>query len=150
MSSEVIESAEVIENIEAIENAKVIKNIEATENAEDMQDSEELYEKKDDYILVTSYAKYRSLNKNLADIFKFGWKIKLQILHDIISNLNHIHYKRYLHQDLHLENILLKEDYETYIINLGLSKPLDEKDQDHINGVLPYIAPELFQRKPYT
>ena len=108
-------------------------------------------EKTKDYILVLSYAKYGSLSKNLTDIFKFEWKLKLKILRDIISNLNRIHSKKYLHRDIHPGNILLKEDYEAYITDLGLSKPLDEKEQDeHIHGVLPYIALELFQKQPYT
>ncbi|KAF0450391.1 kinase-like domain-containing protein [Gigaspora margarita] len=108
-------------------------------------------EKTNNYILVLSYIVYRSLNKNLIDIFKFEWKIKLKILHDIASNLGHIHSKGYLHRDLHLGNILLKENYEAYITDLGLSKPLDEKEQEErIHGVLPYIAPELFQKNPYT
>ncbi|RIB09966.1 kinase-like domain-containing protein, partial [Gigaspora rosea] len=76
---------------------------------------------------------------------------KLQILHDIVSNLYRIHSKGYLHRDLHPGNILLKENYEAYITDLGLSKPLDEKEQeDRIHGVLPYVAPELFQKNPYT
>ena len=103
-------------------------------------------EKTKDYILVLSYAKYGSLSKNLTDIFKFEWKLKLKILSDIISNLNRIHSKGYLHRDIHPGKILLKKDYEAYITDLGLSKPLDEKEQeDRIYGVLPYIAPELFQ-----
>ena len=45
----------------------------------------------------------------------------------------------------------MKEDYEAYITDLGLSKPLDEKEQEeHIHGVLPYIAPELFYKQLYT
>src|SRR6185437_10011647 len=68
-----------------------------------------------------------------------------------MSNLYRIHSKKYLHRDLHPGNILLKENYEAYITDLGLSKPLDEKEQDErIHGVLPYIAPELFQKIPYT
>src|SRR5260364_145122 len=73
------------------------------------------------------------------------------MLHDIVSNLYRIHSKGYLHRDLHLGNILLKENYEAYITDLGLSKPLEEKEQEEcIHGVLPYIAPELFQKTPYT
>src|SRR5260364_70314 len=73
------------------------------------------------------------------------------MLHDIVSNLYRIHSKGYLHRDLHPGNILLKENYEAYITDLGLSKPLDEKEQEErIHGVLPYISPELFQKKPYT
>src|SRR5260363_2778 len=68
-----------------------------------------------------------------------------------MSNLYRIHTKGYLHRDLHPGNILLKENYEAYITDLGLSKPLDENEQDErIHGVLPYIAPELFQKNPYT
>ncbi|RIB29708.1 kinase-like domain-containing protein [Gigaspora rosea] len=108
-------------------------------------------EKTNDYILVLNYAKYGSLSKNLSNIFKFEWKIKLKILHDIVSNLYHIHSKGYLHRDLHPGNILLKENYEAYITDLGLSKPLDEKEQEgRIHGVLPYVAPELLQKKSYT
>ena len=58
-------------------------------------------EKTKDYILVLSYAKYGSLSKNLTNIFKFEWKIKLKILHNIVSNLDCIHSKGYLHQDLY-------------------------------------------------
>ncbi|RIB21570.1 kinase-like domain-containing protein [Gigaspora rosea] len=108
-------------------------------------------EKTKDYILVLSYAKYGSLSKNLTDIFKFEWKLKLKMLHDIISNLNRIHSKEYLHRDIHPGNILLKEDYKAYITDLDLSKPFDEKEQkERIHGVLSYIAPELFQKQPYT
>ncbi|RIB09965.1 kinase-like domain-containing protein, partial [Gigaspora rosea] len=76
---------------------------------------------------------------------------KLRILHNIVSNLYRIHSKGFLHRDLHPGNILLKKNYEAYITDLGLSKPLDEKEQEErIHGVLPYIAPELFQKIPYT
>ncbi|CAG8851731.1 9084_t:CDS:1, partial [Gigaspora margarita] len=34
-----------------------------------------------------------------------------------------------IHRDLHPGNILLKENYDAYITDLGLSKPLDEKEQ---------------------
>ncbi|RIB05840.1 kinase-like domain-containing protein [Gigaspora rosea] len=91
-----------------------------------------------DYILVLSYAKYGSLSKNLANILKFKWKIKLKILHNIISNLDHIHSNKYLHQDIHSGNILLKEDYEAYITDLGLSKPLDEKEQDDPSDIYSF------------
>ncbi|RIB30110.1 kinase-like domain-containing protein [Gigaspora rosea] len=108
-------------------------------------------EKTNDYILVLSYAKNGSLSKNLVDIFKFEWKLKLKILRDIISNLYRIHFKKYLHRDLHPGNIQLRQDYEAYITDLGLSKPLDEEEQEErTHGVLPYIALELFQKQPYT
>ncbi|KAF0468066.1 serine/threonine protein kinase [Gigaspora margarita] len=104
-----------------------------------------------DYILVLCYAKYGSLSKNLTNIFKFEWEIKLRVLHDILSNLYRIHSKGYLHRDLHPGNILLKEKYDAYITDLGLSKPFDEKEQEeHIHGVLPYISRRNSFKKSHT
>ncbi|RIB13399.1 DDE superfamily endonuclease-domain-containing protein [Gigaspora rosea] len=78
-------------------------------------------------------------------------RLHRRILRDIITNLARIHSKKYLHRDLHSGNILLKENYDAYITDLGLSKPLDEEEQEeHIHGVLPYLAPELFQKQKYT
>ncbi|KAF0450383.1 kinase-like domain-containing protein [Gigaspora margarita] len=71
--------------------------------------------KTNDYILVLSYAKYGSLSKNLTNIFKFEWKIKLKILHDIASNLSHI--RSYSFAPV----IALVLELETFILNISNS-----------------------------
>ncbi|CAG8545474.1 13218_t:CDS:2 [Ambispora leptoticha] len=50
-----------------------------------------------------------------------------------------------MHRDLHSGNILLKEQYEAYITDLGLSISFDEKQDGQIHGVLPYLAPEVLK-----
>ncbi|RIB25095.1 kinase-like domain-containing protein [Gigaspora rosea] len=88
------------------------------------------------------YQKGLNVEKNI-DI-AFEWKYQEM-------NNDRIHSKEYLHRVLHPGNILLKEHYKAYITDLGLSKPFNEKEKEkHIHGVLPYIAPELFQKQPYT
>ncbi|CAG8798537.1 1554_t:CDS:1, partial [Racocetra fulgida] len=50
---------------------------------------------------------------------------------------------------LHSGNILLKEQYEAYI-ELGSSISVDEKQDNNIYGVLPYLAPEVLKGEQFT
>ncbi|PKK76944.1 kinase-like protein, partial [Rhizophagus irregularis] len=60
-----------------------------------------------------------------------------------------IHLNNLVHRDLHLGNIL-QDDKNTYISDFGLCRPANEMNDQNIYGVLPYIAPEVLRRKPYT
>ncbi|CAI2178290.1 15688_t:CDS:2 [Funneliformis geosporum] len=64
--------------------------------------------------------------------------------------LKEIHKKGLIHRDLHIGNILNHGIGLTYITDLGLCQPVNEADKDKIYGVLPYVAPEVLRRKPYT
>ncbi len=108
-----------------------------------------------DYIIVMKYAKEGSLRKNLPNIVKYKWIVKLYKLHSIISGLNAIHQQKMIHCDFHHGNIL-NSDF-TYILSisdLGLCKPVEyfqsTKKNDDIYGVLPFVAPEVLRGKPYT
>ncbi|RIA88847.1 kinase-like domain-containing protein, partial [Glomus cerebriforme] len=76
---------------------------------------------------------------------------KLQLLKNIILGLKTIHESNLVHCDLHDGNILISENYETYIIDLGLCKPINDSDSsDKTYGVVPYMAPEVLRNRPYT
>ncbi|GBB84096.1 hypothetical protein RclHR1_10720007 [Rhizophagus clarus] len=69
---------------------------------------------------------------------------KLQLLKEIILGLKVIHESNLIHDDLHDGNI-----------DLGLCKPVSDlqasdKKDNKIYGVVPYIAPEILRKKPYT
>jgi len=51
------------------------------------------------------YAKDGSLKKNLSNIVKDKWIIKLKKLQEIISGLNIIHQQKLVHCDFHHGNI---------------------------------------------
>ncbi|RGB44227.1 kinase-like domain-containing protein, partial [Rhizophagus diaphanus] len=108
------------------------------------------------YIIIMSYAKKGSLRKCLSDIIKFKWQEKLQLLKKVILGLKVIHESNLTHGDFHDGNILISDNYnELFIIDLGLCKPIsDLQDSDNkvneIYGVLPYMAPEILRKKPYT
>ncbi|CAI2182458.1 9780_t:CDS:2 [Funneliformis geosporum] len=67
-----------------------------------------------------------------------------------LMGLKEIHKKGLIHRDLHIGNILNHGIGLTYITDLGLCQPVNEADKDKIYGVLPYVAPEVLRRKPYT
>ncbi|RGB39891.1 kinase-like domain-containing protein [Rhizophagus diaphanus] len=87
-----------------------------------------------------SYSKKGSLRKCLSDIVKFKWQEKLQLLKKIILALKVIHESNLTHGDFHD----------------GLCKPindLQDSDNNTTNepyGVLPYMAPEILRKNPYT
>ena len=84
-----------------------------------------------------------------------GWNGRIKILYNIISGLNIFHKERLMHKDLHSGNILYFPYLsQAMITDLGLSGPADQgtssKSKNDIFGVLPYVAPEVLNKKPYT
>src|SRR5215203_4764340 len=63
-----------------------------------------------------------------------------------------IHEEDYVHHDLHSGNIFLYDIKYSFIGDLGLCQQIvDKKDNPNkIFGVIPYLAPEVLSRKPYT
>src|SRR6184192_1503728 len=63
-----------------------------------------------------------------------------------------IHEKNYIHHDLHSGNIFSYTTYNSEIGDLGLCQQVvDKKDNPNkIYGVIPYLAPEVLSKKPYT
>ena len=100
------------------------------------------------------YIKDGSLQNYLTKDFKnLKWKNKIYILQQIIKGLKDIHEKEIIHHDLHSGNILQTNKWESYIADLGLSctsSQTSSSDKNDICGVLPYIAPEVLKKKPYT
>ena len=90
------------------------------------------------------------------------WKTKIVCLRDIAENLATIHEKGLIHCDLHGGNILFEntshgKDWISgvqaypYICDLGLSKPVNlSRSSPTIQGVLAYIAPEVFLTRTFT
>ncbi len=69
------------------------------------------------------YAENGSLRKNLQDIVKEKWIVKLKKLQDIISGLEIIHQQKLIHCDFHHSNIL-NQKYRLSISDLGLCSSL--------------------------
>src|SRR5436305_12096330 len=87
------------------------------------------------FMMVMQYAEdgslRQSLNKNFNSI---DWLDKFFILYNISFGLKDIHKKRLIHQDFHSGNILCNSAY-SFITDLGLCKPADEKSKKNVYGV---------------
>ncbi|GBB92463.1 hypothetical protein RclHR1_20090004 [Rhizophagus clarus] len=71
----------------------------------------------------------------------------------IVMRLKVIHESDLIHGDLHDGNILMSDNHnELFIIDLGLCKPINDLQtfDKEIYGVMPYMAPEVLRKKPYT
>ncbi|CAI2175962.1 12404_t:CDS:1 [Funneliformis geosporum] len=99
------------------------------------------------------YAKNGNLRKNLLDIIKNRWIIKLKKLHNIISELDEIHQKKLIHCDFHHGNILNLRANILSISDLGLCKPVEyfqSFKNNNIYGILPFVTPEILRGQLYT
>ncbi|RIB18997.1 kinase-like domain-containing protein [Gigaspora rosea] len=77
---------------------------------------------------------------------KLNWKIKLKQLVDISENLIKVHKVEYVHGDFQSGNIL-----QNQYINGDLTRKKDESDlDDSIYNVLPYVVPEVLNKRQYT
>src|SRR2546421_5516703 len=83
-------------------------------------------------------------------------KITITYLYYIFNynqiRLKEIHEKNYIHHDLHSGNIFSYQFDYSVIGDLGLCQQvIDKKDNPNkIFGVIPYMAPEVLSKKPYT
>ncbi|EXX61676.1 uncharacterized protein OCT59_016029 [Rhizophagus irregularis] len=104
-----------------------------------------------EFMMIIEFADKGNLRSILLNNFNdFMWKNKIRLLWVILYDLNNLHNSGYLHKDFHSGNVLKTRDNE-YISDFGLSGPVNEqKSDDKVYGVMPYIAPEVLNGEPHT
>ncbi len=103
-------------------------------------------------MIVMEYAECGNLRKNLQNIVKDKWIIKLKKLQDIIGGLNIIHQQKLIHCDFHHGNIL-DQQYSLSISDLGLCKPMEyfeslkemDKTASIISKILKKNSTQIFK-----
>ena len=79
------------------------------------------------------------------------WRDKLRYLKNIAMHLVKIHRAGLVHCDLHGGNIVSNSSNAPLICDLGLSRSVNShKSNSIIQGVLPFIAPEVFHTRKFT
>ena len=103
--------------------------------------------------MIIQFADQGNLRHVLSSNFNnILWENKIHLLWKLTFDLKILHELGYFHKDFHSGNIL-KESVKSYsfVSDFGLSGPSNEqKSDDKICGVLPYIAPEVLNGEPYT
>ncbi|RIB29517.1 kinase-like domain-containing protein, partial [Gigaspora rosea] len=102
------------------------------------------------YMIILKYAEAGSLRSNIDLVSKLKWKDKLNLLQSIAYDLKIIHSSNIIHRDLHSGNILQDNLHSAYISDLGLSIQYFNENDNEVYGILPYVAPEILNKKPYT
>src|SRR5436190_1189014 len=104
-----------------------------------------------EFMMIIQFADQGNLRHVLSSNFNnILWRDKIELLRHLTMDLKNLHKLGYFHKDFHSGNIL-KSSYTSYISDFGLSGPSNEQKSDNkICGVLPYIAPEVLNREPYT
>src|SRR5437763_2857498 len=69
---------------------------------------------------------------------------RITIFRDLCVSFYFVHEKDFVHCDLHSGNILISGG-ASFITDLGLCGPVDEKSSSKIYGIVSYIAPELLR-----
>ena len=93
------------------------------------------------------------LNRNINQM---TWKVKLLCLRDIAVCLFDIHNNGLVHCDLHGGNIVFNTNTrnnsssKAFICDLGLSQSHASVQKSTIQGVVPFIAPEVFHTRKFT
>ncbi|CAG8594510.1 1083_t:CDS:2 [Cetraspora pellucida] len=118
------------------------------------------FPKTNDYIFVMSYMYNGSLNDYLSNNLKdVTWNMKCAFLRDIVTGIKWIHKSKIVHRDIHSGNILIGNlksngpDSNILIADLGFSRPAKDDEESsgyNIYGIMPYIAPEVLNKKQYS
>ncbi|GBB95365.1 hypothetical protein RclHR1_25190002 [Rhizophagus clarus] len=75
------------------------------------------------------------------------------IIRGIAKSLKEIYFERKTHRNLHGGNLLIDDEMDVRISDMGIYGPsynLENRNLNQIYGVLPYIAPEVLRGKNYT
>ncbi|RGB38921.1 kinase-like domain-containing protein, partial [Rhizophagus diaphanus] len=106
----------------------------------------------DEYAMIIKHAEHGDLRNYIRKFFpKLTWTDRIKILIELSKALNFLHKMNLLHMDFHCKNILVDETDRIFLSDFGLCQPIDsEMVSSSIQGVLPYIAPEVLRNKPYT
>ncbi|GBB90854.1 hypothetical protein RclHR1_17970003 [Rhizophagus clarus] len=105
-----------------------------------------------EYYINTSLSNY--LHYDWQEIY---WTEKLCILRDISYGLHTLHSQNLIHGDLHSGNVMIgyidgsTDSDIAFLGDLGFCRFEENVRTDYgINGVIPFIAPEIFDGCPYS
>ncbi|RHZ87195.1 hypothetical protein Glove_40g167 [Diversispora epigaea] len=109
-----------------------------------------------EYAIVLRYMKNGNLRDFLNQNKSLPWIERIWLLNSFIRGLKVIHSKGFVHRDLHPGNLMITEAHSNSkykfirIGDLGLCRLANETISSETYGVLPFIAPEVFDKNLCT
>jgi tetratricopeptide (TPR) repeat protein len=106
-------------------------------------------EGKTTHFLVMEYVKGRPLRDLLAELGAVPEGLVHEIARQVSAGLAAIHEAGIVHRDLKPENVLITEDHEIRIMDLGVARIVEDSvaltEEGQFAGSLPYASPEQFR-----
>jgi serine/threonine protein kinase len=103
------------------------------------------------YVIVMRYVEQGDLRKYIFSNFvDNSWVNRIDRLWSIAIDLRTLHLSNLVHRDLHSGNVLFGKDRRSFISDFGLACKDGQTQENDAKGVLPYVAPEVLCRQPYT
>ncbi|CAI8602583.1 unnamed protein product [Vicia faba] len=83
---------------------------------------------------------------------KLAYKIVVQLVLDLSKGLSYLHSKKIVHHDVKSENMLLDGNQNLKIADFRVARvdAMNPSDMTGEIGTLNYMAPEVFDGKPYN
>ncbi|GET62564.1 kinase-like domain-containing protein [Rhizophagus irregularis DAOM 181602=DAOM 197198] len=99
-------------------------------------------------IELTNLKRLRNILTN--DLKNILWNDKICLLQNLAFYLKYLHELKYFYKDLHCGNVFQKYNYYWILDFKSFEQTNEQKLDDKIYGVLPYIAPEVLNGESYT
>ncbi|PKC05592.1 kinase-like protein [Rhizophagus irregularis] len=106
-----------------------------------------------EFMTILRFAERGNLRDILSNNFNnMFWKEKINLLCNLSTYLKNSHEMGYIHKNFHSGNVFYNSSCKRYYIaDYGIYGSASEQNSNNkIYGVLPYIAPEVLNGKPYT
>ncbi|EPY32717.1 protein kinase [Strigomonas culicis] len=140
-------------NIRACNHPNIIKLIETFESGDKLLHILEYADAGDLYNQVELRARHNAQNTERQPVFYQENEI-LVILSQLFLAVQYIHDRRILHRDLKTPNVMLMKHGLIKLGDFGFSRQYEESVSTNVGntfcGTPYYLAPELWQRQPYS
>src|SRR2546423_20976 len=102
------------------------------------------------FMIIMKYYELGDLMQYMTNyFFNISWDDKVERLLYIIHGLKSMHDANIIHKDYHSGNIFIS-DAVAITGDFGISKSSMDSDGNEIYGIIPFVAPEIFQGQKYT
>lgn len=105
------------------------------------------------YYIVLEYIKGKTFKEAYADICRYDYYQKLELMEQVVEGIEYLHKKEIVHRDLKPSNIMFDQDNTVKIIDFGISKLQDTFYQGYtlcVYATKQYGSPEQMLGKTIT
>lgn len=101
------------------------------------------------FIIIIEYCPRGTLSDHVKASGVYSNSEFITVARQCIQALNACHCQNVAHRDIKPSNIMLDENQRVKLCDFGISSQQDTAMIERFDGSLPFVSPEIIQRKPY-